>query len=296
MPIGLGLGLGAALCWGLTDVCGALAGRRLGSLPVIAGAQLVSLLLLVGLALAVGGGLPSDGGIIATSALMGVAAAGAYVTFFTALRIGPIAVVSPTVAAYGGLTVVLAVIFRGESLSLVQAIGAATATAGVVIAGLVFEGGWRKTRLVGPGVLLATVSLVLFAFVTVGLAAPIQAAGWLPVILVSRIANTIAVWLLFTLVIVVRPVRFAPLLRTSQARGRGVFLIVAAAGALDLLGFISYANGLEIAETWLVGLTSSFGPAVTVLVAVAFLGERPRRTQWMGLAGIAAGLAAVGLG
>ena len=55
---------------------------------------------------------------------LGVVAALAYLSFYTALRIGPISVVSPVVAAYGGLTVVLAVLFRGESLAPLQGLGA----------------------------------------------------------------------------------------------------------------------------------------------------------------------------
>ena len=71
--------------------------------------------------------------------MTGVVAAGAYLSFFTALRIGPLSVVSPVVAAYGGLTVVLAVLVRGETLTALQAIGAALATIGVILTGLVFE-------------------------------------------------------------------------------------------------------------------------------------------------------------
>ena len=41
--------------------------------------------------------------------------------------------------------------------------------------------------------------------------------------------------------------------------------------------------------------TTSFGPAVTILVAVALLGERLRPIQWVGLAGIAAGLVAIAI-
>ena len=51
---------------------------------------------------------------LAMSVVIGVVAAGAYLSFFTALRIGPLAVVSPVVAAYGGLTVVLAVVVPGR--------------------------------------------------------------------------------------------------------------------------------------------------------------------------------------
>jgi uncharacterized membrane protein len=53
---------------------------------------------------------------------------------------------------------------------------------------------------------------------------------------------------------------------------------------------VSYTIGLEVAPTWLVGLASSFGPALVVLVAVAFLGERLRPSQWLGLGMLASGL------
>jgi drug/metabolite transporter (DMT)-like permease len=69
----------------------------------------------------------------------------------------------------------------------------------------------------------------------------------------------------------------------------------AAAGVLDIVGFVAFVIGLEVAPTWIVGLASSFGPAVAVIVAVALWGERLRPTQWLGLAGIALGLVAVAL-
>ena len=67
--------------------------------------------------------------------LLGLIGAGAYLSYFTGLQFGPIAVVSGMVAAYGGLTVVLAVIVRGETLTTVQALGATVATIGVLMTG-----------------------------------------------------------------------------------------------------------------------------------------------------------------
>ena len=67
------------------------------------------------------------------------------------------------------------------------------------------------------------------------------------------------------------------------------------AAVLDVLGLIAFAIGLESAPTWMVGLAASFGPAVTILIAVAFLGERLKPIQWLGLAGVAAGMIAIGL-
>jgi drug/metabolite transporter (DMT)-like permease len=64
---------------------------------------------------------------------------------------------------------------------------------------------------------------------------------------------------------------------------------------LDVAGLIVFTIGLEQSETWLVGLVSSFGPAFTILIAVLFLGERLRRVQWFGLAGVALGMVLIAL-
>jgi drug/metabolite transporter (DMT)-like permease len=293
MPAGLLFGLGAAVSWGLVDVCAAIAGRRVGSLKVLAIAQIASLVVLSIAGVIIGAGLPREASIVVAAGAAGIGAAGAYLSFFTALRIGPLAVVSPTVAAYGGLTVVLAVIFRGEALSAGQAVGAGVATLGVVLAGVVFDGGIRGTRIVSRGIGFALTALILFAVVTVGMAGPIKAAGWLPVVLVSRIVNTVVSCVLLGAVLASHSPRLAPFVATGEAgetATRATFGLVVLAGLLDVVGLISFAIGLEVAETWLVGLASSFGPAVAVLVAVAFLGERLRPTQWLGLAGIATGL------
>lgn len=295
MPEGLLLGLGAALMWGLTDVCASIAGQRLGSLRVLAASQLAGALALVVLAIALGEGLPTDPRIIVAGILVGLGGAGAYLSFFTALRIGPLSVVSPITAAYGGLTVILAVIIRGESLSLGQAAGAAVATVGVVLAGLVFDGGLRSARVVGRGVGFAMIALVLFAVMTIGSAEVIDVAGWLPLILVARLTQVTAGWSLLAIGVGLRPGWMSPLLEAPLPWSRRAIGIGAAAGLLDVVGLISFAIGLERSETWLVGLASSFGPAVAVIVAVAFLGERLRRTQWLGLAGIAAGLVVVAI-
>jgi drug/metabolite transporter (DMT)-like permease len=301
MPLGLDYGLIAAFCWGSTDVFATIGSRRLGSLPVAAIAQGASLLVAIALAASRGAGLPADPVVLAASLFFGAVAAGAYLSFFTALRIGPLAVVSPVVAAYGGLTVVGSVLIRGESLTTFQALGASLATAGVVLTGIVFDGGWRGTRIVGRGVVFSLIAMLLFTVLTVGMATPIRAAGWLPVVLASRLANAATIWVVLGLVVLLRPVRGRVLLQASSdtpPSGRESARAAAAAGfagVLDVVGVVAFAIGLEVAPTWIVGLASSFGPVVAVVVAVALWGERLRASQWVGLAGIAAGLVAVAL-
>jgi drug/metabolite transporter (DMT)-like permease len=298
MSIGILLGLVAAACWGSTDVSAAFSGRRLGSVRVAAIVQLTSLIAIVALVVIRGSGLPADVGDIVVAMTAGAIAALAYVTFFTALRIGPVSVVSPVVSAYGGVTVVLAVVLRGETLTALQALGAALVTGGVVLTGLVADGGWRSTRLVGPGVLFAAVAMLCFAALTIALAGPIRHAGWLPVLFASRIANAATVWVVLAVVLAARSSRVAPLLAGRPdlpTTRRAAVGAAVAGGLLDITGFVAFAIGLELAPTWIVGLASSFGPVVSVFVAVALWHERLRATQWLGLAGLGLGLIAVAL-
>lgn len=295
MAIGLLLGLGAAVMWGLTDVAGSVASRRFGSLPVLAGAHLVGFTVIVILSVVRGISVPTDPGILVSAVAVGLFGAGAYLAFFTGLRIGPLAVVSPTVAAFGGLTVILSVVFLGETLSNLQALGALLATVGVVLVGFVSDAGLRATRIVGPGVLLGVAALILFALMTVASSGPVRQVGWLEFSFLSRTVNVIAIWVLFIVAIRTRAPVFAPLLAAGEARSRKGAVAIVAAGLLDIIGLVSFTIGLEQADTWIVGLASSFGPAIAVLVAVTFMRERLRRTQWLGLAVIATGLVAVAI-
>jgi uncharacterized membrane protein len=295
MPFGLLTGLGAALSWGTMDIASALSSRHIGSLPVTAGVQLICTGFLALAALVAGATIQADLANLGMATLLGLIGAGAYYAYFTGLRIGPISVVSGMVAAYGGLTVVLSVVLRGESLTTLQAFGATIATLGVILTGVAFGGGLRATRFAGPGVVFAVVALVLFALMAITMDIALESAGWIQVLLVSRLVIVaVSILAIVTLAMAGR-----------QARGKaaadgpvptvrvGAMLLVA--GALDATGLISFAIGLENAPTWMVGLASSFGPAVTILVAVAFLGERLKGIQWIGLVGVAIGMVAIGL-
>lgn len=300
MPLGLVTGLVAALSWGTLDLFSALASRRIGSLQVTTGMQVVGAILIAGVAIATGTRVPTDPFVLIGGALVGLAGAGAYLTYFTGLRIGPIAIVSGMVAAYGGLTVVLAVVFRGETLTAVQALGAAIATVGVMLTGISFDRGLRG-RFASPGVAFAVVALVLFASMSIGSDIVIDRAPWLEVLLVSRLSNaTLSVLVLIVASTVLRR-QASVLIEGSdgvggdrRAGGRVVAAVVLS-GVLDIVGLMAFAYGLENAPTWLVGLASSFGPAVTIVAAVALLGERLRPIQWLGLGGILVGMVAIAL-
>jgi drug/metabolite transporter (DMT)-like permease len=297
MPTGLGLGLFASVAWGMVDVSAAVATRFVGSLRVLVGTQLVSVVVLAGLALLFPSLLGSSAvdGMVAGFPL-GIFAALAYLAYFTALRLGPVSIVSPVIMAYGGGTVILAVVLRGEVLTTQQTLGAGLATAGVVLAGLTFEAGSvRGVRIVGPGVVAAVLTLIGFSVLTLLLATPIREHGWLPVVIGSRVGNNVASLLLLAVAVRSTWPGFRTLLEPSMGWSRGVVLVVILGGTCDIAAFAAYAIGLGIAPVWLMGLSSSFGPVLAVGYAIWRLGERPHATQWTGLALIAVGVVVLAL-
>jgi drug/metabolite transporter (DMT)-like permease len=198
------------------------------------------------------------------------------------------------VATYGGLTVVLSVIVLGESLAGAQALGVAIATTGVFLVSIAFERGLRSARPVGPGVAYAVAAVVLFAVVTVGLAEPIRAAGWLPVLLLARVGNASSVGVILAATRVSRPAQPGSIGRRPMDR-RSMGLIIGA-GLLDVAGLIAFALGIEIAPTWLIGITSSLGPVIAVIAGVVLFTERPRPIQWFGLSLVALSVGLIALG
>lgn len=298
MPIGLLLGLVASLGWGALDIAVALSTRTVGTLRVLVGSQLVSFGTLILIALLLPSALgtsPLDGMLAGVP--LGVLAAAAYLAYFTALHLGPLSIVSPVVVAYGGVTVALAVVIRGEVLSAQQVAGVLLVTAGVALAGLVLdsENGGRLPRLASLGVAAAVAALIGFAVLTVALADPIRSHGWLPVLLGSRLGNSFAATVLLVVALGTRARHLEPMLEPSRPWTGRIVGYVILGGAFDVLAFVAYAVGLEIAPVWLIGLSSSLGPVLPVMYAIGWLGERPRPTQWAGLGLIVLGMLALAL-
>ncbi len=295
MPFGVIAGLGAALSWGILEIVSALASRRIGSIAVTAGVVLISCAWSVLIAFVVGMDSDMSADAVRASALLGILGAAAYATYFTGLRIGPISIVSGTVGAYGGLTVVLSVILRGESLTSTQLIGVTIATVGVILTAVAFTSDIRSTRFAGPGVVFAIIALVLFALMAIATDVAVERAAVLQVLVVSRLVTASAAAVVLGILFARR--RRASGAHESPAPHRPIDARVVAAiivaGTLDIFGLASFTIGVETAPTWMVGLASSVAPAVTILVAVVLLGERLKPIQWIGLSGVAVGLVAI---
>jgi drug/metabolite transporter (DMT)-like permease len=315
---GLALGLLAAAMWGTLDVVVAFAGRRVGGVTSAAAVVGTSCLLVVAYGITTGATFPSDPHALVYAGAAGAISSVGFACFYTALRLGPVSVVSPTVAVYGGLASLLAVIVLGERPAPLEVVGAVAATVGIAFAGLTFGRGAGRPRFSGPGVPFALVSLVAWSVSIVVLAQPIREVGWLEASMVARIVNA---GMLVAILLVVRrrgagvsdlpplapepgpqlelPAEADPTGGRSRLRdrlGAHPYALLVAGGFLETTGFVAFAYGLQIAPAWLVALASSLGPIVTVTAGVFLFHERPRPVQWVGIGLVLGGIGLVALG
>ena len=294
-PISLAL-LSAAL-WGATDLVTTYVGRRIGSLRVVVIAVSTSLVLAGGVAIARGALTQEyDPVIVGATLLMGVGAGVSYIAVFTAFRLGPLSVVSPTISAYGALSAFLAALFLNEVLTTAHFLGVVAVGSGITLLGLRTTGSGRERRasLASPGVGFALIGLLFFAVITVLLTIPIKEYGWSTAITLSRIGNFATVWLILAIVrsnrkALPRWVR-TDLLGEGHVLTRRGLLLAGLVGIGDTIAFFVFAAALEEGPTWAVSLLSSLGPIIVVLGGYIGYQERLRRPQILGLALILVGI------
>jgi uncharacterized membrane protein len=234
--------------------------------------------------------------IVVATLAMGVGAGISYIAVFTAFRLGPLSVVSPTISAYGALSAFIAALFLGEQLTPANIGGVVAVGTGIALLGLRTTGSGRDRRasLASPGVAFALVGLIFFAVITVLLTIPIKAFGWSTAITLSRIGNFATVW---TILLIVRAKRTSlpkwgrtDLLGEGHRLTRGGILLAALVGLGDTVAFFVFAAALEVGPTWAVSLLSSLGPIIVVLGGYLVYKERLRAPQLLGLGAILLGI------
>jgi len=283
-------GLGAALGWGLADLWAAMAGRRIGSGRTVVVAQVSSSLVLSLIVLAVRpdlGGLGRVAGWLVPSSLL---AAAAYATLYRALELGPVAVVSPVLASYAVIPVLLAVVLLGESLGPWQAAGVAVTISGAILTSTDLRALLAGTAERAAGLTLAIVSTLLFGVATFAMGWASQRAGFLPSLWLARLSIA-AVFLVAAVVIRSRGGAGEERVR----RRRSALGLATAVGLVDLLGGLSYVRGAEVGLVSIVTAASATYPLLPVLGGVALLKERPAPNQYLGIAMVIGGLALLGL-
>jgi drug/metabolite transporter (DMT)-like permease len=280
--MGILLGLTAALSWGLADYFAALASRQAGAFRVV----LVAMVLLAGLMLVTGEGLSG----VTASDVVWLAGAGvlgglSYLAFYQALAIGPISIVSPIVSAYAAVTVVCAVLIGGERLGGGETAAIVVVMLGVVLASSDLAQMRRLERVALLGLLLALATAVLIGVFVYGVAYFSADYGWLVPIFLARGFSTL---FLVAASLPGGEWRF-------PERSRRLLTMIALIAVVDTLGYVAFNFGVRDADTSVVATAAAPYSVVPIVAGVMLLHERPRATQWAGVALVIAGLVLLGL-
>ena len=264
MEPGVALALASALAFGLCDFVAGIASRRISFWWVALislGASVVGAWLIV---------LVSRESANASALLWGfaagVGAATGAVALYRGYGHGQMAVAGP-ISAVGAAALPAAVgLILGERLAAVGIIGVAVALPAIWLMSGAKLSGDHARRGASDGLL----SGAGFALEFVGLERAGESSGLWPV----AISQSTALVLVGLVVAVVRP------------RGRGdarTYLLAAIAGALSLVATTAYFLAAHAGLLTVAAVLASLYPAVTVVLAAAFLHERPARAQVVGL-------------
>jgi drug/metabolite transporter (DMT)-like permease len=281
-PVGIALGLGAALSWGLADYFAALASRSYGELRVVLGFHLAAMIPLTVLVLATGALAHVRLGQLPVFVLIGAVGWTSYLAFYGALAIGPISVLSPIVSGYAAVTVLLAVVVVGERWSAGQTAAVIVIILGAMVASAdvrqVVRAKFERRSVLGFA--LALCAMVLLGAFVFGVSYYRSRIGWLGPIFLAR--GFSAVFLLAHLAAARDP--------RPERRPPRVLLLVVLLAVLDTGGYVFFNVGVGHAETAIVAAASAPYAVVPILMGVLLLHERPTAVQWLGVLLVIAGV------
>ncbi|MCQ9136277.1 EamA family transporter [Streptomyces hilarionis] len=272
--------LSASLLWGLADFGGGLLTRRAPALTVVVVSQSIAAVVLGGVVV-VTGGWSEAGPRLWFAVAAGLVGPVALLSFYKALALGPMGVVSP-LAALGVAVPVCVGLALGERPGPVQVTGIAVAVAGVVLAGGPQLRGAPVQR---RAVLLTLVATLGFGTVFVLITeASTSVTGLFLALFAQRVVNVVAGGAAL----------YAAVRRGAPALPRGGPALAAlpaygAVGLADVAANGTYAVAARLGPVTVAAVPASLYPVVTALAARGFLRERLRAVQAAG-----AGLALLG--
>ncbi|NUK01771.1 DMT family transporter [Streptomyces lunaelactis] len=275
--------LATSLLWGLADFGGGLLTRRTPALTVVVASQSTAVLVLGSIVVATGG-FSEAGPLLWYAVAAGVVGPVAMLSFYKALALGPMGVVSPL----GSLGVAVPVgvgLIIGERPGLLQFAGIAVAVAGIVLAGGPELRGAPVQR---QAILLTLVAAFGFGAVMALISeASTTLTGLFLALFVQRVTNV--------------TVGGAALYVSVKRGGRalpedgGMRVIWSSLPALAFVGLAdvaangTYSMAAQHGPVTEAAVLANLYPVVTVIAALVLLKERLRVVQAAG-----AGLALVG--
>lgn len=267
--------LAAAISYGVGDVVGGIASRRISAVRVVALSSTTSMLLFVPITALVGGSWSREA--VLWGAASGITNAVAIGLLYAALAIGPMSVLSPITALLAAAVPLVFGIAAGEQVGPLGAVGLVVGLGAILLASLSGDAVSRPSArglaaAVGSGLAIG-VSLILLDH------AP-HDSGMIPV-LFNRAGGSLA---LTTAVVVLALLARRRSGTPLSAGWRGGLLLGPLCGVIDTISNTGTLLGLRLGDLGVTAVVISLYPVTTILIARLALHERLRMRQWVGVA------------
>ena len=278
--IALSLSLAACFGWGVADFLGGLKSRQLSVFSVLIVSSFFGLGAILVIIL-VRGVTPPDNPVLLLAVVGGAAGLAAVFFLYRGFSVGSMAIVAP-ISATGVILPVIISLAAGDNPSLLQKLGMAIAITGTVLAS-------REKNNDGNGKRLAS---------GVGLAVGAAIAAGIFFVVMDQASEADPYWAAFLM----RSSSFAFLIiifllkRPAVHAGRVHMPAVIVLGTCDALAGFAYALATTYGMLGLVAVVGSLYPAVTVLLSMLILRERPQPAQFIGVVLAVGGITCISAG
>jgi drug/metabolite transporter (DMT)-like permease len=278
--IALSLSLAACLGWGVADFLGGLKSRQLAVFSVLMISSIFGLGAVLTIVL-IRGVAPPDNPALLFAVVGGIAGLAAMFCLYRGLSIGSMAIVAP-ISAAGVILPVIVGLAAGDSPTLLQKLGMAAAIAGAVLASREKNANSNGNRL-AAGVGLAIGSAIAAGIFFVVMDRASEADPYWAAFLM-RLSYFIFLVIIFLLK--------KPSVRIKKAHLPAIIVL----GVFDSLAGFAYALATTHGMLGPVAVVGGLYPAVTVILSIIVLSERPQASQFIGVLFAVGGVALISAG
>jgi len=275
--ISVGYGVSSMIGWGFGDF---LAKRVLGSVGyyrLLLYTQLVSLAPVFLLAALFPLPMPSSSRSIALIVATGVCSFSGVFFFYRGLAAGRASIVTPVVSTSSVVAMALSFVILGETLGLPQILCIGLALVGILIITTKSDSEGESNA----GVPYAVAAMLSIGLVSVLIKLVSVDIGEIATLFFSRV---------LTVLILFMTTPFLPGSLLREVHGRAPIKSIIVIGLAEFVGFFAFVAGIGVGLVSIVAPLSSASPAVTVVLAQVFLGERLIHIQKMAVVMVIAGI------
>jgi len=207
-----------------------------------------------------------------------------YLSFYKGLQVGKVSVISPVAACWAAITVVLSLVFLGESLTTSQVLGVGLAVGGAVLVSFRLKDlVGLKIRNILTGVEYAVVAMLAWGISFTLIDVIVGGLGWFLTMFLLKL-----VLILYLLV-------YSFVTKKDIVFPQNIVGFIVLIGIFEAIASLAYGLGITSEFTSIVAPISAAFPMVTVILAGIFLKERLEINQKIGIFSILSGLVLLSL-